>query len=243
VKRILIVVECLDYSYIQVVQPKNILSLDPHPAVSFGLGSRPSAAALMGGMLPVCQIPNCYHRKIREIWSTPFFLTYMQKKTEKQFYLVPNGWIIEILLPWMDKEQRKLNFYWHDRHEILPSREIVDYFLENVGKYDSYFAYLHFFETHWPFYSPNGVGDRDSAILFIDEQIGKIIKECDDAEIVVTSDHNLPPRKVSAAEDVPSPVTMLCFIASNENAVNGEKYEESPHELAKRVWLGGVING
>lgn len=236
-KRILICIECLDYNYIQEVQPPNLLKLDSHPAVSFGLGSRPAAAALMGGMLPVCQIPECYHRKLREIWSNPFFLTCIKEKTEKQFYLNPNGWIIEILLPWMDEEQRKLNFYWHDHHEILPSKYISEYFLSNKDKYKSYFAYLHLFESHYPFRSPSGTGDRKSAVLFLDEIVGRILREASDAEIVVTSDHNIPPRQVSAAMDVPAPKTMLCFIACNDNAKNGELWGRNAHEVAKEKWL------
>jgi len=235
VKRILICIECLDYNYIQEVEPPNILSLDPHPAVSFGVGSRPSAAALMGGMLPICQIPECYHRKIKDRWSNPFFLTTVRKLTEKQFYLVANGWIIEILLPWMDEEQRKLNFYWHDRHEELPASSIVDYFLANHLFYDSYFAYLHFFESHWPFYSPKG-HDRKEAVLFLDEQVARVLKACrDEAEIIVTSDHNIPPQRVSAAYDVPTPKTMLSFIASNFK--EAEDWGVDVHKLAKEEWL------
>lgn len=226
----------MDYTYIQEVQPKNLLKLDPHPAVSFGLGSRPSAAALMGGMLPVCQIPECYHRKIRDVWANSFFLTCARAKTEKQFFLNPNGWCLEILLPWMSQEQRKLNFYWHDHHELCPSTEMTEYFLTNKDKYETYFAYLHFFESHHPFFSPEGTGDRKRSVLFLDKLVGKILKEADDAEIVLTSDHNLPPHQVSAAMDVPSPKTMLVFIACNEKAKTPEPWQDA-HKIAKEKWL------
>ena len=49
-KRILICVEAMDYNYIVQNNIESLLQLEPHPAVAFGLGSRPSAAALMGGI-------------------------------------------------------------------------------------------------------------------------------------------------------------------------------------------------
>lgn len=237
-KRIIIALECLAYNYIQEVQPPNILKLDPHPAISFGVASRPSAAALMGGILPVCQIPECYHRTIKDKWSNPFFLTTMQELTEKQFYLCANGWIIEILLPWMDEEQRKLNFYWHDRHKHLPAKEMTDYLIKNAKRHDTFFAYLHYFESHWPFYSPKGQGDREDAVLFLDGQVGRILDNFGDCEIVLTSDHNIPPRKVSAAYDIPSPSTMLCFIATNfKETKNWKEMGIDVMKLVREKWL------
>ena len=238
-KRIVIAIECLDYNYIKSIELPNIEKLDPHPAVSFGVGSRPAAAALMGGMFPVCQIPDCHHRTTKDKWSNPWFLTTMREKTEKQFYLCANGWIIEILLPWMDAEQRKLNFYWHDRHEQLPAKEMTDYFIKNVQETKSFFAYLHFFESHWPFYSPQGHGEghREDALKFLDGQVGRILNNFSDAEIVVTSDHNIPPHKVSAAYDVPSPSTMLSFIATNfKETKSWAEMGIDAYKLAKKVW-------
>lgn len=236
-KRIVIAVECLDYHYIQTIQPPNILKLDPHPAVAFGVGSRPSAAALMGGMFPVCQIPECYHRIIKDKWSNPWFLTTMKKTTEKQYYLVANGWIIEILLPWMDQEQRHLNFYWHDRHPHLPATGMTNYLIDHAKHHDRFFAYLHYFESHYPFYAPNGQGDREAAVLFLDDQVGRVLDAFSDCEIIVTSDHNIPPHKVSAAYDVPSPSTMLSFIGSNfKETKNWAELGINPFELAKKEW-------
>ena len=233
-KRIIVVLEALAHDYIMEVEPSNLMRLDVHPAVSFGLGSRPATAALMGGMLPVCQIPECYHRDIREKWSNQFFFTTIRKITERQFYLCPNGWSLEVLLPWMNREDAKLNFKWLYSHQSLPSREIVDYFLEGKQGYRSYFAYLHFFESHWPFYSPKG-HDRREALLFLDQQVGRVLDACKEAEIIVCSDHNLPPRVVSAAADVPSPKTMLSFIASNFK--DSEEWDVDSDSLAKEVWL------
>lgn len=240
-RRIIIAVECLDYNYIQTIQPENILKLDPHPAVAFGVGSRPSAAALMGGMLPVCQIPQCHHRIVKDKWSNPYFLTCMKEVTEKQFYLVANGWIIEILLPWMTPEQRKLNLYWHDRHEELPGKDITEYFLKNSEGLESFFAYLHYFESHWPFYSPQGHGDghREDAVKFVDSQIGKILDQYSkDTEIILTADHNIPPRRVSAAYDVPSPSTMLAYIATNfKETKSWKELNVDPMEIVRKRWM------
>lgn len=240
-RRLIVALECLDHHAVQTYELENILKLDPHPAVSFGVGSRPAAAALMGGMLPVCQIPECYHRKIKDAWSNPWFLTTMQRMTNKQFYLVANGWIIEILLPWMTPVQCKLNFEWHDRHHELPAKEMTDYFISDVEDQDTFFAYLHFFESHWPFYSPQGTGEehRGDALKFLDGQVGILLDTFNkDTEIILTTDHNIPPQKVSAAYDVPSPSTMLAYIASNfKETKSWAEMGIEPIEIAKEEWL------
>jgi len=240
-KRIIIVLEALDYNYLLEVNPPNIMSLeDVHPAVSFALGSRPATGALIGGMLPTCQIPMCYHREIREKWCNPFFLTMMREFTEKQFYLCSNGWSLELLLPWMDEEQRKLNFKWIEmREEGLQASRMVDYFLREKEKVNTYFAYIHLFETHYPFCAPGLPRDgthRREALLYVDEQVGRILKECDEAEIVICSDHNLPPHIVSAAYDVPSPKTMLSFIVTNFKETE-KTYKHDHLKYAKEIWL------
>jgi len=237
IKRIIMVLEALAYEYIVEVSPPNIMKLDPHPAVGWGLGSRPASGAIVGGMLPVCLYPQCYHREIKDKWASPFFLTTLQKVVDRIFLLCPNGWALELLLPWMSKEERKLNLYWLDHHELLPARMITDYFLKEKDKYNSYFALLWFFETHYPFYSPKG-HDRKEALLFLDEQVGRVCDSCKDAEIIVCSDHNLPPKIVSAATDVPAPKTMLSFIASNfETTKDWKELGVDPHKIAKERWL------
>jgi len=238
VKRIIIVIEATDYGYIMEVEPPNLTRLDPHPAVGWGLGSRPACGAVVGGMLPVCMYPECHHRTIKDRWSNPFFLTAVQKATERQFLLCGNGWALELLLPWMHPEDRRLSFWAHDNHEALPFKNIVDHFLEKKNGYESYFALLWGFESHWPFYSPKG-HDRREALLFLDGQVGRILEACKDAEIVVCSDHNLPPRVVSAAADVPAPRTMLSFIATNFTETRGwGELGVDPHRTARERWSG-----
>ena len=238
-KRILICLEAMDYNFIIENKFKTLMSLDPHPAVAFGLGSRPSAAALLGGMLPVCQIPHCDHRKLRDIWNSPFFMTLLREVTSAQYFLCPNGWILELLLPWMPQEHRNLNFKWHDDHESCPSTELVEYFLKDSKELDNYFAYLHLFESHWPFYSPEGTGDRVRSTYFLDSLVKRVIEERPEAEIVVVSDHNLPPRITSAAEDVPAATTMLSFFACNETAYEGKPWSKlvpKIGEVVKKAW-------
>ena len=237
-KRVIVVLEALDYNYLLEVNPPNIMSLvDVHPAVSFALGSRPATGALLGGMLPICQIPMCYHRDIQVKWCNPFFLTMMREWTDKQFFLCSNGWSLELMLPWMDHEQRRLNLEWIEaRADRLPACEMVDYFLEEKKKCNSYFAYVHLFETHHPFFSPKKRGDRRESLLYVDEQVGTILRECNDAEIVLCSDHNLPPHVVSAASDVPAPKTMLSFIATNFRETK-KTYGGDHLQWAKGVWL------
>lgn len=228
-------------------QPKNIFeyfdSTGIHPAVTWGLGSRPSCGAYIGGMLPVCQIPQCYHRRIQQDWSNPFFMSRMTRMTKRLFLLTANGWTLELLLPWMDREQMELNFEWVEmRKDMLPAKDMVEYFLENSRGLDSYYAYLHMFETHYPFHAPGLPRDgthRDEALEYVDKQVGKILKErWDDAEIVLCSDHNLPPSIVSAANDVPAPKTILSFIATNFEEGSKTVPREFDHlAWAKESWL------
>lgn len=208
-KRILICVECMDYSYLAEAKPKNIMSYAPHAAVSFGVGSRAAVAALLGGMLPICEDPHCYHHQLVKRWANPFFLT-EATQNGKVFLLCPNGWVVELIQPWIDQEQKELNLKWMGKHAELPASQMVDYLLEKERGLKSYFAYLHFFETHPPFYSPKG-HDRKEALLYLDNQIGRILDL--EAEIVIVSDHNVPPG-ISAATSTPIPNTMKSFIAS-----------------------------
>ena len=251
-KRIMIVLEAMAHEFIMNSQPPNIMKYfgaeNIHPAVTWGLGSRPSAGAYSGGMLPVCSIPQCYHRQIGINWCNPFFLTLMKAQTQKQFYLTSNGWTLELFLPWMTPEQRELCFKWIEmRKNTAPAKEMIDYFLKEQQGLDSYFVYFHLFETHYPFHGPDipphkgesieeRMKYRKDALMYVDEQIGRIFDECgSDAKIVLCSDHNLPPLIVSAANDVPSPKTFLSFIATNFTEV--EKTYEGDHlEWARKVW-------
>lgn len=244
--KIHIVMEALDYSYLMSEQPPNIMGADweIHPAVTWGLGSRPSTGAYTGGMLPVCQIPQCYHRQIGINWCNPFFMTMMKELMNRRFLLCSNGWSLELLLPWMEKEQIRLNFDWIKmRKETDVAKEMVDYFLKEKESSTSkpYYAYIHFFETHYPFHAPghNRDGDmktRREALLYLDKQIGRILDSCwDEENIVLCSDHNLPPHIVSAAFDIPDPRTMLSFIATNFTEVP-KTYEGDHLEWATDVW-------
>ncbi len=248
-KRILISVEALAHDYIQELElPFLAKKMEAHPAVSFGLGSRPAAAALMGGMLPVCQIPQCGHRIVRYNWADPYFLTHMKHLTERQFFLTANGWMLEIVLPWMSYDQRIRNFEWSNNPGKCPSQEIVEYFLASTKELDSYFGYLHLYESHYPWFYPGkpeplyDPGDRETAVRYVDGLVAKVFNaRKDEAEIVICSDHNEPPRKVSAAEDVPSPKTMLSFFVCNDLAKNGKRVYLG-NEWAQQQWIKKNIN-
>ncbi len=248
--KIHIVMEALDYAYLENEQPPNIMGADweVHPAVTWGLGSRPSTGAYMGGMLPVCQIPECYHRNIGLHWCNPFFMTMMREFMNRTFLLCANGWSLELLLPWMEQEQIKLNLGWVEmRKEVEVATEMVDYFLKekenpDFGGVKPYYAYLHLFETHYPFHAPGYDRDgstesRRAALMYVDEQIGRILDACwDEADIILCSDHNLPPRIVSAAFDTPAPKTMLSLIATNFKEIP-KTYEGDHLAWAKRIWI------
>ena len=175
--------------------------------------------------MPVCQYVGCYHRQIGINWCNPFFMHMMKTFTERTFLLCSNGWSLELLMPWMEVEQIKLNLKWIEmRKETEVAKEMIDYFLKEKklldwNKGNKYYAYFHFFETHYPFHAPGYPRDgtaRREALLYVDEQVGRILDVCmDDVDMVMCSDHNLPPQIVSAAFDVPAPRTMLSFIATN----------------------------
>lgn len=248
-KRLLITIEAIAHDYIQELDlPFLANKVDTHPAVSFGLGSRPAVAALMGGMLPVCQIPDCNHRDVRTTWANPYFLTHTRTMTDKQFFLTSNGWMIEILLPWCTKEQRLLNFKWSNDHMVCPSVEMIDWFLEKTDDLDSYFGYVHIFESHHPWYFPGRPhGDarpeyREKAVRYADTLVEKLFNaRKDEAEIVICSDHNEPPRKVSAANDVPSAKTMLSFFACNDLAYEGQKWVHDHNQWAQEQWAKDLV--
>ena len=152
-RKIMLVLEAMNHQFIMDSMPKNIMKYfkdDIHPSVTWGLGSRPSAAAYLGGMLPVCSIPQCHHRQIGINWCNPFFLSLMKEFTQEQFYLTSNGWTLELMLPWMNDEQIRKNFEWVSmRKTTYPSADMIDYFLEKREGLDSYYAYIHLFETHY----------------------------------------------------------------------------------------------
>lgn len=247
--KIHIVMEALDYAYLENEQPPNIMraAWEVHPAVTWGLGSRPSTGAYIGGMLPVCQIPQCYHREIGINWCNPFFMTMMKEFMNRTFLLCANGWSLELLLPWMGLRQKKLNLRWIEmRKETETATEMVDYFLEEkenpqFGGAKPYYAYLHFFETHYPFHAPGWPRDgtaRKWALMYVDEQIGRILDSCwHEADIILCSDHNLPPRIVSAAFDTPAPKTMLSFIATNFEEIP-KTYNDDHITWARKIYLG-----
>lgn len=192
VRRIICVVEATDinriYQYESVIP--NIMSLEVHPAQAWGTGSRPAGAAILGGMLNICQYPedSCSkkHRTTKQKWSHPFFLEAIEAVTERQYLLTGNGWTLGAIFAYVDPRDRQLCWYMHDNHPKLPEKDMVDYFLKDRKKYDSYFAMLWFFSTHAPFYSPKGTGDIESSYAFVDKQIGKILDKCSaEAEIWV----------------------------------------------------------
>ena len=250
-KRIMIALEAMSHEFIMEAQPKNITRWfeadNIHPAVTWGLGSRPSCAAYLGGMLPICQIPECYHRQIATNWANPFFLSILRDTTRKLLFFTSNGWTLEPMLPWMDKKQIADNFHWIEGKAQAPSKEMVKVFLEEEMMLDAYYAYFHFAETHYPFHGPGipppsgesieeRMKYRKPALDFVDSALGPLFIQCwDDAEIVLCSDHNLPPLVVSAANDTPSPKTMLSFIATNFTTT--EKTYDGDHlEWAKKRW-------
>lgn len=219
-KTILVAIECCSFDYLQKYKTPNIdsMELGPHPASSFGSTTRAAVSALLGGFLPKCNVEGCKHNQVR--WTNPFFLTNMKKKTN--LYLgIPNGWVLELLIPFMNAELRKNNLYWHNQHENLVSQMILSNF-EQMN-YDDYFFYLHVMESHPPFYHPQWKGVKPSqinkrkdlpdpdtrrkmSVEWIDQKIiGRILKY-DYEQFVIVSDHPLK-------HDIPEPEPV--FIASD----------------------------
>jgi len=109
---ILIAIECLNYADLKNYHTPNIDSMEvgPCPAYSHGTTTRTAVAGLLGGILPNCMVKDCSHTKVS--WTSPFFLTDLQKKTNL-FIACPNGWILELLRPFMPDWLWKKNLEWH----------------------------------------------------------------------------------------------------------------------------------
>jgi len=163
--------------------------LNPHPAMSYGSTTRAAVPAILGGLLPEC-VYNCDYHRLK--WANPFFLTDLRRKTNLLLY-INNGWVFELLAPFMPSWLRKKNLDWHDRHSDLPTEEMIDDFMSlDLG---NYFAYFHVIETHPPFYVPATKGKsvderRREAVEWVDTQIGRLM-ELDYDCLVVCSDHAL----------------------------------------------------
>ena len=204
-KTIFIVIECVDFDYLSSIRPKNIMSLEPHPARSFGATSRASIAAILGGFIPSCRYPNCYHHQIH--FQDPFFLTNL--KRDRFLYLaVPNGWALELLRPYIHDDLWSKLIRLHNKHSPYTTRELIEDFLKIEKDLDKYFAYFHVMETHEPFYCPDNIVEYDerrkAALLWIDEVIEPLLEL--DAFTLIMSDHNLE-------HDVPTCETIEAFIA------------------------------
>jgi len=200
---IMIVIECLSYEFLMKCDCPNIKSLDPHPAKSYGRTTRAAVGALLGGILPTCLVPGCFHNRIR--LQNPFFLTDM-RKTNLYLYM-PNGWFMEFLKAFMPDWLWKKMLYYNVHG--FNSKEMIDDFLSRVP--EDYFAYFHIMETHPPFFDGTdtelpkreGVMNvRKRAVEYVDKIIKPLIDL--DCNLIVTSDHNLAhgPRDWETGLDV-----------------------------------------
>lgn len=195
---ILVAVECLEYDFLKECNTPNIDSLNPHPAMSYGSTTRAAVPAILGGLIPEC-ICRCEEHKLK--WVNPFFLTDLKRKTNLLLY-INNGWVFELLTPFMPPWLRQKNLEWHQRHNYCPTEEMIDDFISR--NLNNYFAYFHVIETHPPFYVPatkgKSVGEvnkyktynerRKEAVEWVDSQIGRLM-ELDYDAMVICADHAL----------------------------------------------------
>jgi len=186
--KLIICMECLSYDFLDKCRTPNIKSLNPHPATAYGTVTRASVPALLGGLLPVCRIESCEHRRIAKEWHDPFLLSKYKRKGHLLLY-IPNGWIYELIRPFIDLQFREKLLKWSNHLDELPTKEMIKDFLGMLPELEKpYFAYFQCMETHPPFFSPEGSGDRKRAVEYIDEVIEPLLEL--DCEIVVTSDHD-----------------------------------------------------
>lgn len=219
IKKILVALECCDSEFLQKVDTPNLDSMESgvHPAYSPGVTTRAAVAAFMGGILPDCIVKDCSYHKFR--WTNPFFMTDLKKKTNL-YVGCPNGWALELLVPYMSEELKKKNLYWMESHQYLPSEMILDDF--ESRDYDDYFMYLHVQENHPPYFHPDwkGVkpGDinkrddipepperRKMAVEWVDREIIGRILDYDFDQLVVCGDHalehNVPQVHIDSPRD------------------------------------------
>jgi hypothetical protein len=194
-RTIFICIECLDYDFLVECSAPNILSLDPHPALSWGATSRASIACLLAGIIPECKYSNCHHNQIRHKIANPFFLTDLKRRGVPLFLYCANGWGMELIYPFASRDIWKLLVKQNEQG--FDDAELVEDFLSREPeKMDKYFAYFHFMTTHPPFWDGR-VGDpirweanaRKEAVEFIDKLIKPLTKL--DCSLVATSDHHI----------------------------------------------------
>lgn len=187
-KRIIVCLENANYNYLKTLNVPNIKSLGMHPACAFGGTTRASVAAMLGGFMPICQIEGCWHKEAFKRWPYVWYLTdYF--KANKLFLYIPNGWILELIEPFIRPDLKPKIQKWLAYHD---SRDMINDFLSRKLK-GGYFAYFHIMETHSPYYpDKRGIEDnaerRKAAFEYVDRIIKPLI-DLDVDDLVVTADH------------------------------------------------------
>lgn len=197
-KKIMVAIECCSYDFLQSVHTPNIDSLDPHPAITRGNTTRAAVPALLGGFLPECKVENCYHKKLASEWTYPWFLT-EHKEANCLYLYCPNGWVLELITPFMQPELKRKVMEWNSRIEhVRELEEMIADFLKIEPSLNRYFTYFHVMETHPPFYPPTDTPKDEEhddqrqreALEYVDEALKPLI-ELDVDDLIVTADHGL----------------------------------------------------
>jgi len=197
-KRVIVVFEMLDYDYLQKCNTPNIDSLNPYPAWSYGATTRASVLAILGGFLPQPAIEDHPNTGLFNKWTDPYTLT-NYKNVNALFLYVPNGWITELLEPFIRPDLKRLVMKWHTYHD---TRDMINDFLKRKEKRGieglekpGYYAYFHILETHDPFYpEERGIVGYDERRKASVEYCDRILKPLIDLEeiddLIILSDHN-----------------------------------------------------
>lgn len=196
-RRVFIVVECLDFAFYEKCNTPNMDSLDPHPAWPLGVTTRATAGAVLGGFLPTCLIKDCRRDKVN--WH--FFLSSLQREGIAFLPYINNGWVFDLFFPYISKQMKEKILRWHSRHEHCPTPEMIDDFLRVERNLDNYIAIFWCIESHPPFYSEEWRGKdpqqtgvppqerRKRSVEFIDRAIKPLLEL--DCELALFGDHPL----------------------------------------------------
>lgn len=187
-KRIVVCLEAMTYDYLKDCNVPNIKSLGIHPATSFGGTTRASVAAMLGGFMPICQIKGCCRNEALRRWTYVWFLTdYF--KANKLYLHIPNGWILELIEPFIRADLKPKIQKWMAYHD---TKDMIDDFLSRNIK-GGYYAFFHVMETHSPYYPDRrGIEDpkerRKAAVEYVDRILKPLI-DLDTDDLVITADH------------------------------------------------------
>lgn len=178
--RLLIVLDSVGYDqYLKAYTPNMDAVGAVHLAWSHGQWTRPSMAAIFTGLLPLCSISDCPHRKLQCFHVIPSLFTVKEREGYNVKVYTGNALIWDLV------PKRFLKQY--DGNNYLP---LVLEDVDTLG--EPFYVIVHLLETHMPYTTEEehgalGAEERQrKAIEYVDRKIKPLLGR---GEVIITSDH------------------------------------------------------